>query len=119
MSKTEGLLKVLDMPEVEQWEWLHSWVRAKYFKENSAYYVWFSGDIKRASADHAFRLRDEVLKKEKFWYGNLHIVYCHVKNMNINYDITPGTLSQYFLFEAKPIHWIIAALIAKEKANAD
>ena len=94
------LLKVLDMSEEEQWVWLEKKYGAGAF---------------HSFPTLAFMLRDEILKKEKFWYGNLHIVYSHIKRRRVDYDIAPGVLSQYFLFEAKPIHWIIAALIAKEK----
>ena len=58
-------------------------------------------------ADLAFRLRDEVVFSR--WQDGLEIVRNHYRPSHI-------TLVAWAL-SAKPIHWIIAALIAKELAK--
>lgn len=64
-------------------------------------------------ADLAFRLRDEVKGSEGMnaWVKATKKVFEHINpKANSNYYLT----ASYFVDNAKPIHWIIAALIAKE-----
>lgn len=91
MTKDE-LLAVLDMSEDEQWEWC-----VKNVKEKT---------IGESLADLAFRLRDEVVAEcgDIVWHKAV-VKICDYMRM--------GTA--WFKNYAKPIHWIIAALIAKQK----
>jgi hypothetical protein len=94
MSKEERL-KVLDMNEDEQVDWL--WDR-NILKPNESL------------ADLAFRLRDEAVKKDWMYW---EIACCQVWQATPHkYNYNPGRFGS----RAKPIHWIIAALIAKEKS---
>ena len=90
----QELLAVLDMSEdsPEQYGWLLSTIR-----EHKAC----------CPADLAFRLRDEMKSKVVFHH-------CFAK---VCKRIDPHIMhyAGYALCTAKPIHWIIAALIAKGK----
>lgn len=96
MDKTE-LLKVLDMSEANQIEWLiMNTLFYKYSQEESL-------------ADLAFRLRDEVSRKGFDFQKLLNKVRI---DSDSGYE---GAVNSIFWIchIAKPIHWIIAALIAK------
>ena len=96
-ERIKELLAVLDMPEgsPEQYGWLLSTIR-----EHKAC----------CPADLSFRLRDEVLSSEngmRQWICGMFDVYMKAtKNKLLNW--------KWGYVKAKPIHWIIAALIAKE-----
>jgi len=90
------LLKVLDMTEEEQWDYL--WRVKKY--------------VFRSLADLAFKLRDEA-KEYTGWGKALEIVSDYWMRQNK----TVMTLSGFWIHKSRPIHWIIAALIAKEMNN--
>ncbi|KKL59274.1 hypothetical protein LCGC14_2216960, partial [marine sediment metagenome] len=63
-------------------------------------------------ADLAFRLRDELIAGDLF-KGMLKVrQYCD-KGGNRMYAHTMKGAKSWFIAIAKPIHWIIAALIAK------
>ena len=103
MSKEE-LLAVLDMSKEEQRLWCVA---------NTEPGSWAH------LADLAFRLRDEVIKNNKTPAGQLYkateCVYVYLAENNI---LTPRIHSNpWWKYHAKPIHWIIAALIAKEKED--
>ena len=91
-----NLLKVLDMSEdsPEQYGWLLSTIR-----EHKAC----------CPADLAFRLRDEAGVR---FYTAMRIIYDVITN-----DSNPDGFSIWWMLNTKPIHWIIAALIAKDKEN--
>ncbi len=96
------LLKVLDMPKdsPEQYGWLLSTIR-----EHKAC----------CPADLAFRLRDELVRLTPYsdryaWNNVLEKVYQHVKKNREEGTDKAG----WGLDWSQPIHWIIAALIAKE-----
>jgi hypothetical protein len=94
MSKDE-LLKYLDMNEDERVDWL--WNR-DILKPNESL------------ADLAFRLRDEVVKES-------HRAFHDAVYEVMEYCGDDSWASAYWgMALAKPIHWIIAALIAKEKS---
>ncbi|KKN71398.1 hypothetical protein LCGC14_0421200 [marine sediment metagenome] len=101
MSKTEKLLKVLDLPEEEQERWVF---------ENVSSYQNLCGE--KSLADLAFRLRDKVISSEngtRKWVCGMFDVYMKMTGSKLlNW--------KWGYVEAKPIHWIVAALIAKEKA---
>lgn len=93
----QGLKAVLDMSEGEQWEYVQLC-----FPEKD----WIT------LADLAFRLRDEACGYScEDYYNGLITVYNHV------YAKKYVSFYAFWTYQAKPIHWIIAALIAKGKDN--
>lgn len=90
----DNLLKVLDVKEYEQFD---------FCLKNT--------DMKATEslADLAFRLRDECKSKVEFHHC-IAKVCKHIDPHIMNY-------AGYGLCTCKPIHWIIAALIAKENSN--
>ncbi len=92
------------MPKDKQWEWCVKNVKA-------------AGE---SLADLAFRLRDEVvnndLKNETGWWCEaeyevfLYLGYPEEEEEDIGLDT-------WCCMYAEPIHWILAALIAKELAK--
>ena len=97
MDKVKELLAVLDMSKGEQQIW---WQEA-YWK-----YEADLGSIRECSVPKAaFRLRDEMFQSAKgkaAWCQGCRIVIETVNN------------SDEFAVWSRPIHWIVAALIAKE-----
>ena len=106
----EKLLKVLDLSEKKQHEWLinNSLIESKYGR--------FPWSV--VLADLAFRLRDEVINEDVkssidcWWCEASYEVYLYVIGEENEKDEIG--LDTWFSMRAKPIHWIIAALIAKE-----
>ncbi len=100
------LLAVLDMSEDEQIEWLRTNVfTSMRFRE------W----IRTSLADLAFRLRDEAKGSEGVVkYGKAMQIVCDhfYKCENTTMEI----VNSFAAYVAKPIHWIIAALIAKNNS---
>lgn len=98
MSKVDELLAVLDMPTVG----------------NQIGWCLKNAGMKgtESLADLAFRLRDEVRylgnKKDKYFFEARAIV-CRKSSATV--------AGIWFSRDAQPIHWIIAALIAKELAK--
>lgn len=109
MAKKDELLKVLDMPEAERWEWL--------VKNNIGGLA--VGEVAH-EADLAFRLRDEfksVLQHADWEIGRFH-VFAHCNNKTYSWTEERCELvDSWFMEWSKPIHWIIAALIAKGKGK--
>ena len=91
------LLKVLDMSEVEQWEWLEKKYGPGAF---------------HSFASLAFRLRDEVRREKGNYDHAVYIVYNYEKQKR-KYE----NVFYWMAYIAKPIHWVIASLIAKEKED--
>lgn len=109
-KKIDELLAVLDMPKVEQFEWLlehkivdDSLVRSQVTNEVVPHWI----DIEFAF--RAFRLRDEVSAQGWDFQKLLNRVRIGSK---AGYDDDNGVF--WICHIAQPIHWIIAALIAKE-----
>ena len=98
-EKIKELLSVLDLPEYEQITWLASEGVAKLMGEVGKMVLVVS------LADLAFRLRDEIKEPEDF----LSALYTVTQYLKVKY-----TETFWGLFYAKPIDWIITALIAKE-----
>ena len=97
------LLKVLDMNEEDRWVWL----RKKVGRFHSL-------------ADLAFRLRDEVVKENQdSWLKGCYVVDCKTGNYGDGriYTDNNGLTAESNILRAKPIYWIIAALIAKEMSK--
>lgn len=102
MTKIEELLAVLDMPEDKQVSWVQERFAYKYPSLQK-------GDL----ADLAFRLRDEVFELENggnIWAEGYLVVVKKVKPSTVELSSSV----EWWNCCAKPIHWIIAALIAKE-----
>jgi len=104
------LLKVLDMSEDEQYYWVCQF-HAKYhfkislFPDNHE-------EMRKELADLAFRLRDEAVAKNHADFHNaIYNIMVKVEGDNKWATAFWGECL------AKPIHWIIAALIAKEQDN--
>jgi hypothetical protein len=124
-DKTKDLLAVLDLPEESQtpeeiqfqWSPLKAWVSKNVLKEPDERIAFQKGYI--SLADLAFRLRDEAVikygdKGQTPWTLATAIVWGHCTGPAR--DVSFG---DWWLNEARPIHYIIAyiiaALIAKEK----
>jgi hypothetical protein len=100
-EKIKELLKILDLPEEEQAKWL----RNKFCKGRYCIY---------SAAQYAFRLRDEIRKlDDDVLVASLALIYTKCSDV---VDDTNDCLL-WFIWNAQPIHWIIAALIAKELAK--
>ena len=90
----QELLAVLDMSEDEQDKWCEENVDMQFGE---------------SLAELAFRLRDETKSKVEFHHCFAKVCK-HIDPHIMNY-------AGYGLCTCKPIHWIIAALIAKGKAK--
>ncbi len=98
MDKAE-LLKVLDMSETKQYQWC-------------LYNAGLNGNYESV-AGLAFRLRDEADADGNLIQGLREVhEYCDRGVDRIYSHTIRGTMS-WFVRIAKPIHWIISALIAK------
>jgi hypothetical protein len=110
----KDLLKVLDMSEDEQLFFLHNLWQNRQLPQ---YYGFHPIDDKfpmsdwnrQLLADLAFRLRDEAIEKDLDWDDTLILVWEKLGR--------PMKYQAFCKYYAKPIHWIIAALIAKDKEN--
>jgi len=108
-KKIEKLLAVPDMPEGEQGKWLVD-------NKIIGFGAFAMGDdaARACLADLAFRLRDEVIKTSDDSLSS-GFVSIYVKCADRISNATDCFM--WFMFNAQPIHWIIAALIAKELAK--
>jgi hypothetical protein len=102
MPSNDKLLAVLDMSEDEQKDWL--WKRGYIVNRKTVYATMIP-----SLADLAFRLRDEVVKQ--YGWGVWH----NAKEIVWNYKHGHKTYIEFCDVIAKPIHWIIAALIARKE----
>jgi len=119
-KKIDKLLAVLGMPKWKQANYLFNSANQKPYKERKKDH-WYelanaidSHDAGSETADHlldlamsllAFRLRDEVGV-----IGNMHRGIKSVCD-----KLSPKKdYIEWWTYEAQPIHWIIASLIAKE-----
>lgn len=116
MAKTTGeLLKVLDLPEDKQIDWLIQHNFINYSTHEGLYED--ATPIKipfQSLADLAFRLRDERVRatpySNRYAYDNaLELVYRHERESRKEGTDKAGWGRDW----SQPIHWIIAALIAK------
>ena len=109
----QDLLAVLDMSEDEQRKWVHFTLYDYYRGYTDSPLI----QTEHILADLAFRLRSEVIKITD-WWDACQLVYEYVAKEEFDKD--KGWKSEtgiWFQDFAKPIHWIIAALIAKGKEN--
>jgi len=115
----EELLSVLDMSKDEQIVWTKQYCEKEKIDNTRIIPHPDLGEdyeIEGSLADLAFRLRDEVVKDIdiplEIWASALRKVF--LTEFKSGSKITILSL---FINCAKPIHWIIAALIAKEKED--
>lgn len=97
MTKAEELLKVLDLPEDEQTQWMYELQKSGKYGNYDWRFHFF--------ADLAFRLRDETIEKDLDWDDAMILVWEKLER--------PMKYQTFCKYYAQPIHWIIAALIAK------
>ncbi len=102
-------LKVLDMSEEEQLEWLiEKGITDGSLARSQVTHKIVSRWIRIEFADLAFRFRDEAISNP----------YLHDAMIDVHQAVEgPQDRKMNFIFwsmRAKPIHWILAALIAKE-----
>lgn len=131
MATEKELLDVLDMSEDEQETWIGQYAFA-HKKESQALLDFETSDkeynnsygdigLPMSLADLAFRLRDEagevaLMKGQKQVYIAVH----YKEEFWKNYSETTSYAETERWFgskEARPIRWIIAALIAKDKED--
>ena len=113
MSKE--LLAVLDMTDIEQWDWVCrrklvpacDWSGGRYHKNVRDCIL----------ADLAYRLRDEVM--EKYGWRTLEAGIMEVSLVRPIPLAKDFIESDYLAYLAPPFVWIIAALIAKGMADAN
>ena len=99
MTKEE-LLKVLDMSEDEQWCWAVKKFNLVYPRDTLPCL--------------AFRLRDEVVKDKSISLPDIDQAWILVKERCVIKLTHKPVLNDFICYYAKPIHWIIVALIVKE-----
>lgn len=108
------IAKVLAMPECEHLKWVHG----EGLISDNDYNYYLEGGIpsQMILADLAFRLRDEADKKYKNGIETMHPMYMPMNHIwgLLEYETTYG-FESFWLYQAQPIHWILAALKAKEK----
>ncbi len=92
------LLKVLDMSEDEQYLWVKNWQDKNCIKNRAMAFI--------SLADLAFRLRDEVVTNQgEIAWHKAEVIVCEYM----------GKATCWISHYGQPIHWIIAALKAKEQ----
>ena len=100
-TKIDELLAVLDMPEEEQ----HRWLLDNLEEPTLSYFA-----LGNSLADLAFWLRDEANKlSDDAWSEGLVQVYTKCADKIVD----AADCLSWFVNNAQPIHFIIAALIAK------
>ncbi len=110
------LLAVLDLPENEQWRWAITNL-ADYdpeYKNDWRFPPKYCSKTIHSLADLAFRLRDEA--DEFDWQYGMERVFQHC--FPDRWGI-PEDIYGWFASTAKPTHFIIAALIAKEHHGSE
>lgn len=104
-AKIEKLLKILNLSEESQKIWLVAAGIMKISEGEKGETI-----LEESLADLAFRLRDK-LDSSRYGLRSLELVKSRVDSGE---EISFWT---WWIFEAQPIHWIIAALIAQELAK--
>ena len=120
-NRIKELLKVLDLPEDEQLDFLYNKaVISKYKRGRSCVDFNYRRNL---LADLAFRMRDEVNEENSdIWAQACWYVVC----WSLFKIIKPAPKrlkalmnSEYYVLSRKSIAWIIAALIARELAKGE
>jgi hypothetical protein len=107
-KEIEKLLAVLDLTEEEQWRWVVSNQKEYGYKLN----VIGGASCQMSLADLAFKLKNEAGKD--FIFGLVQVFQYLTKRPK---NIIPSPAEQ--IEKSQPIHWIIAARIAKLMANEE
>jgi len=125
MNKKDKLLAVLDMTEVQQAVWLAKEgyiscpLTVKEFGSKTddwRWEIWGKKNIKNIKiqlADLAFRMRDEAVKELMCWDAakiEVWQYWCKKESREIQLEL-------FWIDWSRPIHWIIAALIAQEQTK--
>lgn len=101
------VLELLDMTEEEQEKWVRNAGIIDVFPRVESL------------ADLAFRMRDEIeFKQQHCWTKAIRII--HDECVGIHPDVEKTSwmaIYRWFFNYAQPIHWIVAALKAKELAK--
>lgn len=123
MSKIDKLLKVLDMPENKQLVFVNNLWQNRQISQEYDLSPDIHGKLKMTFqnrvmlADLAFRLRDEVKDHKRA----RHLVYRHLIKLGKIPKLMCNCCYQpwwdWWVDSSQSIHWIIAALIAKELAK--
>ena len=108
-DRTKELLSVLGMSETEQRKWAWNTAQLEICQILKITEIEFN---RLSLADLVFRLRDEAIKLPNYlWAKATKLVYEYTNPASAtNFYLA----ASYFADKAQPIHWIIAALIAKE-----
>ena len=110
-TNVDKLIRVLDMPDHKQDEWC----------SNNATRM-THGENLESLADLAFRLRDDVVKLPE-WRKAKELVWIHcggratlklVEGLDGADEAIVLRRNVFFVNDAEPMQWIIAALIAKQ-----
>ena len=117
----QELLAVLDMDEDFQWNFLITRQDIQEMCQNQLD-AWSESKYKRrVLADLAFRLRDEIIVNEQgrmAWFNALFDVNEYVGgSKKYTTPSMPFDEDRWLCYYGKPIHFIIAALITKEKKD--
>ncbi len=111
-----NLLLVLDMSEEEQFKWLcDKGITDGSLARSQVTHKIVTRWIRIEFADLAFRLRDEAIMLKEFPYIAAE-VYNHAHDYKPNKGEIHAPITMmwiWFATHAKPVHWIIASLIAK------
>lgn len=89
------LLAVLAMPEKKQ----RAWLLANYFHQRMP---------RESTAELTFRLRDEAMSNHKFYSAMLDV------HQEVEGSADRSQDYVFWAMRARPIHWVIAALLAKQ-----
>jgi len=110
--KVDKLLAVLDLPEEEQIAYLIEDAIID-CQDDLAY----EPTPTESLADFSFRLRNEISKNDInfLWKEGCESVYEYCYKESDEYS----SFDAWWLYISQPIHWIIAALIAKEFAKGE
>ena len=113
-EKIQELLSVLDMTEEEQYEWVSQYCKDNYIDNEitiSHPNLGFDDyEIECSLADLAFRMRDEA-DKARLTLARIEVFKAIKEPVHFE---EAKYLEYWWNSYAQPIHWIIAALIAKE-----
>jgi hypothetical protein len=101
----EEILNLDKLSEGEQVEWL---LKNHIIKNRVVKYSWGTTDVYESLADCAFRLRDEVFRKVPNVFMKMRIIF-----NTVNKNPLIDDWNFWFAYNAAPIHFIQAALLAK------
>lgn len=104
-------LDLLDMSEEEQVKWLH----AEGILKSLGQVGYLSVNDRFLLAELAFRLRDEATSNLMYWDSakiEVWQYYCEHEHRDIQLEL-------FWVDWSRPIHWIVAAIKAKQLAEKE